>query len=95
MTPPGVGNPTLAPQPSQTHAHQWSASQDMGDPLVILVCKGINKDNKANLTSLVAAIRSIIPTGGSYSIKKPGVDQLTAICALLDDLQLPPTPALQ
>jgi hypothetical protein len=64
----------------------------MGNPLVILACKGINKDNKTNVTSLAAAIRSIILTGGSYSIKKPGADQLTAICALLDDLQLPPTP---
>jgi hypothetical protein len=51
----------------------------MGDPIAILARKGIMKDNKADMKILVAAICSIIPTGSSYSIKKPGADQLTAI----------------
>jgi hypothetical protein len=55
----------------------------MGNLIVILAFKGIMKDNKA---ILVAAICSIIPTGSSYSIKKPGTNQLTAIYALLEDL---------
>jgi hypothetical protein len=61
----------------------------MGDPLAILACKGINKDNKTDIKSLVAVLGSLIPTGGNYNIKKPGVDQLMAVCPLLDNLQQP------
>jgi hypothetical protein len=89
MPPPGVSNLTSGLQPSQTRIRQRSASQDMGDPIAILACKGINKDNKTDIKSLVAVLRSLIPTGGNYNIKKPGADQLTAVCALLDDLQQP------
>jgi hypothetical protein len=63
----------------------------MGDPLVLLACKGVTKDNKTDIKVLVAAIQSIIPTQG-YNIKKPGADQLTVICMLLEDLQHHSTP---
>jgi hypothetical protein len=47
----GTSNLTLASQPSQTHIWQCSASQDMGNPLFVLACKGITKDNKADIKS--------------------------------------------
>jgi hypothetical protein len=62
----------------------------MGDPLVMLACKGIMKDKKNDIKALVSTIRSIIPPGSNYSIKKPGADQLTAICMLLEDLHSAP-----
>jgi hypothetical protein len=90
---PDANNPALAPpQPSQTRGRQRSASQDMGDPLATLACKGITKDNKADLKVLVVAMRTIIPPqGSSYSIKKTGAEQMTAICALLEEMQYHPT----
>jgi hypothetical protein len=72
MVTPVTNSQTLVPQPSQQHVWQWSASQGMGDPLMTLACKGVNKENKADIKILVAAILFYYPNRGDHPISCGG-----------------------
>jgi hypothetical protein len=61
----------------------------MGDLLIVLAGKGITKENRFDPKTLSAAIRSVfsgLPSTSPYNIKKEGALQLTAICALLEEM---------
>jgi hypothetical protein len=84
---------TLAPNqtiPTLIHSRSPTPILDPGDPVAILNIRGINEDNKSDISALAMALETFgdFKRGTTWNIGKEGAAQLIAITRLLCEASL-------